>query len=284
MIIVHSPKGYKTGTSRNLKAANVPDLNIPGTSRDTPQNSNGNWTSTPCVYQNPGNSSWSGRVNAKNPHLHDTEMSLGRTKKRKSEEMVGFIEGPNLRLRVSLEPQPSADSNSEVVTTPHSNRELHSQNNDQVVSSSSGSSSQSGFLGWVKKRKSEAIEDDQDFELHTGLSTQKSQKSSMGLPIVIPPEVPSLADIQSSKRKATGSKKPTVYVKYHQSVQDDKPTPYGQPPVWADKRQNLCEALPYYKAYMSGAHLHDGMVRAFMVDKEVGIRDKLNDEILIARV
>jgi hypothetical protein len=67
-------------------------------------------------------------------------------------------------------------------------------------------------------------------------------------------------------------------------MQEDKPSPYGQPPVWADKRQSLCETLPYYKAYMSGAYMHCQVVRAFMVDKEVGPRDKFEEEIMISRV
>lgn len=74
------------------------------------------------------------------------------------------------------------------------------------------------------------------------------------------------------------------YNKYHESVQEGKPEPSGQPPVWAEKRQALCETLPYYKAYMSGAYMHDGIAKAFMVDKEVGPRDKFNEEIVIARV
>jgi hypothetical protein len=85
------------------------------------------------------------------------------------------------------------------------------------------------------------------------------------------------------KRKATTNK--TVgFVKYHRSMQEDKPAPYGQPPVWADKRQSLCETLPYYRAYMSGAYMHCQIVRAFMVDKEVGPRDKFEEEIMISRV
>jgi hypothetical protein len=79
------------------------------------------------------------------------------------------------------------------------------------------------------------------------------------------------------KRNATAKK-------YRQSVQEDKPAPFGQPPVWADKRQGLCEALPYYKAYQSGAHINNGIVRGFLVDKEVGPRDKFEEEIMISRV
>jgi hypothetical protein len=64
----------------------------------------------------------------------------------------------------------------------------------------------------------------------------------------------------------------------------DKPAPYGEPPVWADKRQCLCEALPYYKAYMSGVYQQAGVACGFLVDKEVGPRDKFQDEFLITSV
>jgi hypothetical protein len=85
------------------------------------------------------------------------------------------------------------------------------------------------------------------------------------------------------KRK-TPTNRTAGFVKYHRSMQEDKPAPYGQPPVWADKRQSLCETLPYYRAYMSGAYMHCQTVRAFMVDKEVGPRDKFEEEIMISRV
>jgi hypothetical protein len=85
------------------------------------------------------------------------------------------------------------------------------------------------------------------------------------------------------KRKRVGNKK-GGYVKYHESVQQNKPEPYGKPPVWSDKRQGLCETLPYYKAYQSGAYITDGIVRALMCDKEVGPRDKFDEEIIITRV
>jgi len=89
--------------------------------------------------------------------------------------------------------------------------------------------------------------------------------------------------VRSIKRTMTASKT-GGFLKYHRSMQEDKPAPCGQPPVWADKRQSLCETLPYYRAYMSGAYMHLQMVRAFMVDKEVGPRDKFEEEIMISRV
>ncbi|RFU26389.1 hypothetical protein B7463_g9945, partial [Scytalidium lignicola] len=67
-------------------------------------------------------------------------------------------------------------------------------------------------------------------------------------------------------------------------VEHEKPKPFGEPFVWADKRQQLCEALPYYRAYQSGAYMHDGIVKGFLCDKEVGFRDKFTDEVMICRV
>lgn len=74
-----------------------------------------------------------------------------------------------------------------------------------------------------------------------------------------------------------------TYIPYHQSNQENLPAPYGQPPVWASKRQQLCETLPYYRAYMSGGYLHDGLVRAILIDKEIRERDIFDEEIVITR-
>lgn len=63
-----------------------------------------------------------------------------------------------------------------------------------------------------------------------------------------------------------------------------KPSALGGPLVWAEKRQQLCEALPYYIAYQSGAYTHDGIVKGFLCDKFVSLRDKFTDEVMICRV
>jgi hypothetical protein len=97
-------------------------------------------------------------------------------------------------------------------------------------------------------------------------------------------EVITASEPRPPRKRVATAKRPTGYMKYRRPMQDDKPEPFGEPPVWADKRQNLCEALPYYKAYMSGAYLHQGVASAFMVDKEVGPRDKFDEEVIIARV
>lgn len=90
---------------------------------------------------------------------------------------------------------------------------------------------------------------------------------------------------RKSYRKATasGTRKPKLPL-YHENVQDGKPDPIGQPEVWAFKRQQLCETLPYYKAYQSGAYTNNGLVHAIMIDKEVSVRDKFDEEIVITSV
>jgi hypothetical protein len=121
-----------------------------------------------------------------------------------------------------------------------------------------------------KKRKAEDI----DFILR-GRSTSPDSRSNAA---------PSIPQSKMRKTLAPRTRRKSLHIKYYQSVQDAFPAPYGRPPAWANRRQALCETLPYYRAYMSGAYMHGGCVRAFMCDKEVGPRDKFDDEIVIARV
>lgn len=94
------------------------------------------------------------------------------------------------------------------------------------------------------------------------------------------PAGPGQALIRSKRRPKAA---PRAYVPYYQSAQENLPATYGQPPVWASKRQQLCETLPYYRAYMSGGYLHDGLVRGFLIDKEVRERDVFEEEVVITR-
>lgn len=84
------------------------------------------------------------------------------------------------------------------------------------------------------------------------------------------------------KRKAAPVKTPNA--PYHVNNQVGKPEPHGQPDVWADKRQQLCETLPYYKAYQGSAYTNDNKVFALLIDKEVAVRDKFEEEIIITTV
>ncbi|KAH8712265.1 hypothetical protein GQ44DRAFT_829984 [Phaeosphaeriaceae sp. PMI808] len=46
-----------------------------------------------------------------------------------------------------------------------------------------------------------------------------------------------------------------------------KPAPLGQPEVWAESRQELCETLHYFRSYQSGSYCTGGFARGFMFDK-----------------
>ena len=81
---------------------------------------------------------------------------------------------------------------------------------------------------------------------------------------------------------------------------ESKPAPIGKPLVWADvsiplqifhtifsnilqKRQGLCETLPYYNAYQSGAYIHKGLLYGFLLAQNNASRCLIDDEIVITR-
>ncbi|KAI5791861.1 hypothetical protein EDC01DRAFT_97726 [Geopyxis carbonaria] len=66
------------------------------------------------------------------------------------------------------------------------------------------------------------------------------------------------------------------------NIHEGKPEPIGLPEVWADKRQELCETLPYYRAYQSGAYAHDGLVYGYLVDGSGSPRDYMDERIVIS--
>ena len=48
-------------------------------------------------------------------------------------------------------------------------------------------------------------------------------------------------------------------------------------------RHVLCETLPYYRAYQSGAYVTRGFCLALLVDKQCGERDLISEDVVIAR-
>ena len=122
-----------------------------------------------------------------------------------------------------------------------------------------------------KKRKT----DDEDFAPGEISSTAEVQHNA---------DIAAGKKTNKAKKNTKGSNSGQAPSKYYVNVLKEKPEPYGQPLVWADKRQQLCEALPYYNAHQSAAHSHDKIIYGFMCDKEVSIRDVFDDEIMISRV
>ncbi|KAL1614070.1 hypothetical protein SLS54_010066 [Diplodia seriata] len=64
---------------------------------------------------------------------------------------------------------------------------------------------------------------------------------------------------------------------------DEKPPPVGQPEVWADGRQALCESLPYFRAYQGAGYCTGGFAFSFMFDKQGCSRDYMDSDVVIAR-
>ncbi|KAF1849111.1 uncharacterized protein K460DRAFT_330755 [Cucurbitaria berberidis CBS 394.84] len=62
-----------------------------------------------------------------------------------------------------------------------------------------------------------------------------------------------------------------------------KSEPSGQPEVWADGRQELCETLHYYRAYQGACYSTGGFVRGFMFDKVAHPRDYIDSNVVISR-
>jgi hypothetical protein len=62
-----------------------------------------------------------------------------------------------------------------------------------------------------------------------------------------------------------------------------KPAPAGQPEVWADGRQELCETLHYFRSYQSACYATGGFARGFMFDKVAHARDYMDGDVVISR-
>ena len=60
-----------------------------------------------------------------------------------------------------------------------------------------------------------------------------------------------------------------------------KPRPFGQPPVFAESRQALCESLPYYRAYQSSAYINGGRVYGVMLDYAEDSSAYMDEEIIV---
>jgi hypothetical protein len=67
------------------------------------------------------------------------------------------------------------------------------------------------------------------------------------------------------------------------NVGPNKPQPRGQPEVWADGRQELCETFHSYRAYQSACYSTGGFVRGFMFDQVVHSRDYVDSNVIISR-
>ncbi|KAJ5495087.1 hypothetical protein N7539_000203 [Penicillium diatomitis] len=58
----------------------------------------------------------------------------------------------------------------------------------------------------------------------------------------------------------------------------------GEPPIWANTRQQLVDALDWYHSMQGGAALSDKRCTGFLLDGDNGSRSVMTDEVIITRV
>lgn len=95
-----------------------------------------------------------------------------------------------------------------------------------------------------------------------------------------PPRQPSRATLPKPRKAAAKVKElPSL-----ENATLSKPEAWGEPPVWAEKRQQLCSSLPYHKGYESAAYRTNGMIAGFLANQGVGPRDVFTEDIYITSV
>ncbi|CAF9943053.1 MAG: hypothetical protein ALECFALPRED_010499 [Alectoria fallacina] len=123
------------------------------------------------------------------------------------------------------------------------------------------------------KRKSALTNNDDEFDVFTPSSSRA--------------RAPKRQCLQQSAPKARATPKSKVVVK---AEDDNRLEPRGQPEVWAELRQALCESLPYYHAYHSGAYTwgssngSTGYAYGYLVDNDNDEYGFMDEKIAITRV
>ncbi|KAK5013057.1 hypothetical protein LTR39_003837, partial [Cryomyces antarcticus] len=93
---------------------------------------------------------------------------------------------------------------------------------------------------------------------------------------------PALAPKTPRSRKSTDRGTATVKAAYL-ALMAAKPEPQGQPLVWAEGRQALCETLPYFRSFQGGGHTSDGTALGFLFDRHCSKHDYMDSTVVIAR-
>ena len=61
-----------------------------------------------------------------------------------------------------------------------------------------------------------------------------------------------------------------------------KPPARGRPLVWADTRQELCEGLPYFRAYHAGIYIKNDVAFGYLLDAFGSDRDFIGSHVVIS--
>ncbi|KAJ6110661.1 hypothetical protein N7486_002896, partial [Penicillium sp. IBT 16267x] len=59
---------------------------------------------------------------------------------------------------------------------------------------------------------------------------------------------------------------------------------HGSPPAWAETRQSLCDAIPWFRALQGSTYQNNGTCYGILIDADCGSRFYIDDEIIITRV
>lgn len=62
-----------------------------------------------------------------------------------------------------------------------------------------------------------------------------------------------------------------------------KPEPSGQPPIWAARRTDLCETLPYFRSFKSGSYCTGGLACGYLYNNFAFERDFMDASVTISR-
>ncbi|KAI5787380.1 hypothetical protein FPQ18DRAFT_414355 [Pyronema domesticum] len=97
--------------------------------------------------------------------------------------------------------------------------------------------------------------------------------------------------LRSSRRTGTRSRccpETRVYAKRVKAIvphvpitQADKPESIGSPRIWAEMRQELCEAFPFFGSYQGGLYCHNDVARGVLLVSVVWDRDVCGDRVII---
>ncbi|KAI0602778.1 hypothetical protein F4775DRAFT_600732 [Biscogniauxia sp. FL1348] len=156
---------------------------------------------------------------------------------------------------------------------------------------SSGNMSVAAQQGSRKRKRSATVDSKIQLKLTWGAKLVKGQDEAphVQAPQVHDPQV-HVPQVQASKveapqlrqqgnKSSKGSKKPSPL-----DMHVNKPQPYGKPPVCADKRAAMSNALPYFRQHQSSISSIDLCAQSMFIDGLVGKRDKFLSQVIITTV
>ncbi|KAF2822940.1 hypothetical protein CC86DRAFT_448052 [Ophiobolus disseminans] len=113
------------------------------------------------------------------------------------------------------------------------------------------------------------------------LGKRKLAATALGItPSKKPKQTPSTSELSDEKQQLRDIVERLLANRHPGAV---KFAPAGQPAVWAEGRQELCETLHYFRSYQSACHSTGGFVRGFMFDNNAHVRDYIDNDVVISR-